>query len=146
MAKSKEHNVYSFYYDRTDTWVLVTESYLDAQEYAQKLKNKERYTVRVCFLNGDHYKDFTVDEFLEFPNPNPSPENINFDVVLDDVTIPSKDLAKEPYHNLDDMETMEVLKHTDTGFILGELARRLEEYNAFTMSIKEALDRLDINA
>ena len=155
MAKTDNHMIYRFYFKPTDSYTYETENYKNAQRYARHIRTDmlpdyaepNNYTVYID-RDGRTFAEMSVADFMEFPNPNPLPDKINFDVVLDDTPAskPSKELEKEPFHNLDDKETMEVLKYTDTGFILGELARRLEEYNAFTQTIKKALDQLDINA
>lgn len=154
MRKTKT-GIYTFYYLPTDSIAYETDNYDDAQEYARGFEYSlpgyaynKNYSVGITTEDGDKVNKvvMTIDDFMEFPNPNPLPDKINFDVVLDDTPKPTKELEKEPFHNLDEKETREVLKYTDTGFILGELARRLEEYDAFTQTIKKALDHLDINA
>lgn len=93
-------------------------------------------------------KVFGIDEFINMPNPGIITHipNVNFDVALEDKPESGHVLDKEPFHHLDEAETREVLMYTETGYILGELARRLEEYNVFVKKIEDALSTLDINA
>lgn len=90
----------------------------------------------------------TPEEFIDTPNPEITTHipNVNFDVALEDKPESGHVLDKEPFHHLDEAETREVLMYTETGYILGELARRLEEYGVFVKKIEDALSTLDINA
>lgn len=127
---------------------VVCNDLKDAYQFALDLKNNNDIKDTLVY-SKNHPKGETIIEFLNQEAVIPYEEGfnkINFDVVLDDTPKSTKELEKEPFHNLDEKETREVLKYTDTGFILGELARRLEEYDAFTQTIKKALDHLDINA
>lgn len=55
-----------------------------------------------------------------------------------------KDLERERFHHLDDKETAEVLKHTPTGALIGELARRANEYESTVDNIYKLLDSMKV--
>jgi len=57
---------------------------------------------------------------------------------------PAKDLERERFHNLDDKETAEVLKYTPTGALIGELARRANEYESTVDNIYKLLDSMKV--
>lgn len=57
---------------------------------------------------------------------------------------PGKELERERFHNLDDKETAEVLKHTSTGALIGELVRRSQEYESTVEQISKLLDGMKI--
>ena len=57
---------------------------------------------------------------------------------------PGKDLERERFHNLDDKETAEVLKYTPTGALIGELARRANEYESTVDNIYKLLDSMKV--
>ena len=57
---------------------------------------------------------------------------------------PGKDLERERFHHLDDKETAEVLKYTPTGALIGELARRSEEYESAIKSIDGILANMKV--
>ena len=70
------------------------------------------------------------------------PENFTLD--LPKGKKPGKDLERERFHNLDDQETAEVLKHTSTGALIGELVRRSQEYESTVEQISKLLDGMKI--
>lgn len=87
----------------------------------------------------------TLEEFLEVPQDEITHiDNINFDVVLEDKPDSTHVLDKEPFHHLNEDETKEVLMYTQTGFIVGELVRRLEEYDKTISGITKLLDDMKI--
>ena len=45
---------------------------------------------------------------------------------------------------MDDKETSEVLKHTPTGALIGELARRANEYESTVDNIYKLLDSMKV--
>ena len=55
-----------------------------------------------------------------------------------------KDVERERFHHLDEKETAEVLKYTPTGALIGELARRANEYESTVENIYKLLDSMKV--
>ena len=79
------------------------------------------------------------------------PDNFTLDVTAKNIKEglrkgmkPGKELERERFHNLDDQETAEVLKHTSTGALIGELVRRSQEYESTVEQISKLLDGMKI--
>ena len=101
----------------------------------------------------DHYynKKFMGEYELKDFVARTQPDNFTLDVTAKNIKEglrkgmkPGKELERERFHNLDDQETAEVLKHTSTGALIGELVRRSQEYESTVEQISKLLDGMKI--
>ena len=116
-----------------DTW-------RDMQQVAGELidcgRDKEYYIVHV--IKNKIAGTYTVKDFVSRTQPE------NFTLDLPKAKKPGKDLECERFHHLDEKETAEVLKYTPTGALIGELARRANEYESTVENIYKLLDSMKV--
>lgn len=116
-----------------DTWREMQEV---AGEIIDSGRDKEYYIVHCIkdkIVGTYNIKDFVSRTQME-----------NFTLDLPKGKKPGKDLERERFHHLDDKERAEVLKHTSTGEIIGELVRRSQEYEKAIKSIDGILANMRI--
>lgn len=90
------------------------------------------------YYNKKFMGEYELKDFVSRTQPD------NFTLNLPKEKKPGKDLERERFHNLDDQETAEVLKHTSTGALIGELARRANEYESTVENIYKLLDSMKV--
>lgn len=116
-----------------DTWREMQEV---AGEIIDSGRDKEYYIVH-C-INDKIVGTYNVKDFVSRTQPG------NFTIDLPSGKKPSKDLARDRFRHLDEKETAEVLKHTPTGALIGELARRANEYESTVEKIYKLLDSMKV--
>lgn len=136
--------MYNLIYNPTGSVVMHFDTWREAQEYAGQLIDDGidlNYHISHSMGNGGKAKlmgEYEIKDFVSRTQPN------NFTLNLTPDLKPSKKLQKEPFHNLDEDDTKEVLQHTSTGFLIGELVRRLNEYDGAINQIKDIMGNLKI--
>lgn len=132
--------MYKIIYKATGNCMRECDSWRETQELAGLLIDDGvdyQYEIH-------HYynkKAMGVYELKDFVSRT-QPENFTLD--LPKAKKPGKDLERERFHHLDDKETAEVLKHTPTGALIGELARRANEYESTVDNIYKLLDSMKV--
>ena len=132
--------MYKLIYKPTGRCLEHYDTWREAQEIAGKLIDDNidvhyfiDHYIKDKYMGGYELKDFVS---------RTQPENFTLD--LPKGKKPGKDLERERFHNLDDQETAEVLKHTSTGALIGELVRRSQEYESTVEQISKLLDGMKI--
>lgn len=125
-----------------DTWREMQEV---AGEIIDSGRDKEYYIVH-C-IKDKIVGTYNIKDFVSRTQPN----NFTLDVTAKNIKEglrksmkPGKDLERERFHHLDDKETAEVLKYTPTGALIGELARRSNEYESTVENIYKLLDSMKV--
>ena len=116
-----------------DTWREMQEV---AGEMIDAGLDKNYYIVH--FMKDKIVGTYNLKDFVSRTQPE------NFTLDLPKAKKPAKDLERERFHHLDDKETAEVLKHTPTGALIGELARRANEYESTVDNIYKLLDSMKV--
>lgn len=116
-----------------DTWREMQEV---AGEMIDAGLDKNYYIVH--FIKDKIVGTYNLKDFVARTQPN------NFTTGLTKDKKPGKDLERERFHHLDDKETAEVLKYTPTGALIGELARRANEYESTVDNIYKLLDSMKV--
>ena len=134
--------MYKLVYKSTGNVTLVCDTWRDMQEEAGKLIDDgldTKYMIR-HEAGKKIIGCYEIKEFVARTQPD------NFDLVFDfkKTSKPGKELEREPFHNLDAKETKEVLMHTSTGEIIGELVRRSQEYEYTIGQFYKLLDNMKI--
>lgn len=141
--------MYEFIYKATSNTIKVYETWREAQEEAGRMIDDEvdtyyeiKHSIKGKIMGTYELKDFVS---------RTQPDNFTLDVTAKNIKEglrksmkPGKDLERERFHNLDDQETAEVLKHTSTGALIGELVRRSQEYESTVEQISKLLDGMKI--
>ena len=125
-----------------DTWREMQEV---AGEMIDSGLDKNYYIVH--FIKDKIVGTYNLKDFVARTQPN----NFTLDTTAKNIKAglskglkPAKDLEHERFHHLDDKETAEVLKHTPTGALIGELARRANEYESTVDNIYKLLDSMKV--
>lgn len=133
-------------YDVNDALETFGKEYDTQVEYlgTHKIADSMKVKVFVDKDNGNKIK-FAEYSILDFLHKEP---------VLADFQIKGKEVIndrnedfmefRERAKNFDEAEQKEVLLYIPTGFILGELARRLQEYDTATAGIADIIDNMKI--
>ena len=136
-------------YDVNDALETFGKEYDSQVEYfgSKEIVNAMKVKVFIDKGKGEKTK-FAEYPILEFLHKEP---------VLDDFQIKGREAIKEVYDhnddfmefrerakNFDEAEQKEALLYMPTGFLLGELARRLEEYDMATAGIAGIIDNMKI--
>lgn len=134
--------MYKLVFKPTENVILVCDTWREMQEEAGKLIDDgldTKYKIR-HEANKKIIGCYELKEFVARTQPD------NFDLGFDfkKTSKPGKELEREPFHNLDAKETKEVLMHTSTGEIIGELVRRSQEYEYTIEQIFKLLDNMKI--
>lgn len=116
-----------------DTWREMQEV---AGEMIDAKLDKNYYIVH--FIKDKIVGTYNLKDFVARTQPT------NFTLGLTKDKKPGKDLERERFHHLDDKETAEVLKYTPTGTLIGELARRANEYESTVENIYKLLDSMKV--
>ena len=132
--------MYKLIYKPISNCVKKYDTWRDAQEAAGKLIDNgvdDNYCI-AHYIKDKVMGCYDLKEFVSRTQPE------NFTLDLPKGKKPGKDLERERFHNLDDKERSEVLKHTPTGEIIGELVRRSQEYESTVEKISKLLDGMKI--
>lgn len=116
-----------------DTWREMQEV---AGEIIDSDRDKEYYIVH-C-IKDKIVGTYNIKDFVS------RTQSGNFTIDLPSGKKPGKSLERERFHHLDEKETAEVLKHTPTGALIGELARRANEYESTVDNIYKLLDSMKV--
>lgn len=132
--------MYKLIYKLTGNCIEHYDTWREAQEIAGKLIDDN---IDANYYIGHYIKDkiagnYDLKDFVSRTQPE------NFTLDLPKGKKPAKDLECERFHHLDEKETAEVLKHTPTGAIIGELARRANEYESTVENIYKLLDSMKV--
>lgn len=137
--------MYKLVYKPTNNVIVTCDTWREMQEEAGHLIDDLddgmdlHYTV-VHVIRNKRIGEYELKEFVARTQP------YNFDLGFDfkKTSKPGKELERDPFHNLDAKETKEVLMHTSTGEIIGELVRRSQEYEYTIEQIFKLLDNMKI--
>lgn len=132
--------MYRLIYKPTNNCVGQFDTWREMQEYAGQLID-DGCDMNYCishYIKDKHMGTYEIMDFVSRTQPE------NFTLDLPKGKKPGKDLERERFHNLDDQETAEVLKHTSTGALIGELVRRSQEYESTVEQISKLLDSMKI--
>lgn len=132
--------MYKLIYKPTGNCMKVYDSWRLAQEECGLLIDDgvdSNYKID-HYYNKKFMGEYELKDFVSRTQPD------NFTLNLPKEKKPGKDLMRERFHNLDDQETAEVLKHTSTGALIGELARRANEYESTVENIYKLLDSMKV--
>lgn len=132
--------MYRLIYKPTNNCAAIFDTWREAQENAGKIID-DKLDFDYCIAHYIKDKFMGSYELKDFVSRT-QPENFTLD--LPKAKKPGKDLERERFHNLDDKETAEVLKYTPTGALIGELARRANEYESTVDNIYKLLDSMKV--
>ena len=141
--------MYRLIYLPTNNCTGQFETWREAQEYAGQLID-DGCDMNYCishYINDKHMGTYEIKDFVS----RTQSDNFTLDITAKNIKAglskslkANKDLERERFHNLDDQETAEVLKHTSTGALIGELVRRSQEYESTVEQIRKLLDGMKI--
>lgn len=141
--------MYRLIYKPTNNCTGQVDTWREMQEYAGQLID-DGCDIDYCishYIKDTFMGSYEIKDFVS----RTQPDNFTLDVTAKNIKEglrksmkPGKDLERERFHNLDDQETAEVLKHTSTGALIGELVRRSQEYESTVEQISKLLDGMKI--